>query len=235
MKNILIIIGFISLFVGCEDSKKSTTEIKKNVFKKELISDSIAKKKELKPKIKLTNKNAVSFLNEFGEKNLENNIRVITPYGNIDIELFNDTPIHRANIIYLVKQKYFNNTFLHRVVPNFIIQAGSSDLKSTFKKRASIGNHYRLPYEKGKSRIHTYGSVSGAKEYRKNPDKMTSPFEFFIYLGSNTSNKHLNGNYTVFGRVTKGMDVVEILSKLPADEEDWPLNNIYISVEILDQ
>ena len=235
MKNILIITGFISLFVGCEDSKKSTTEIKKNVFKKELISDSIAKKKELKPKIKLTNENVVSFLTEFGGKNLENNIRVITPYGNIDIELFNDTPIHRANIIYLVKQKYFNNTFLHRVVPNFIIQAGSSDLKSTFKKRASIGNHYRLPYEKGKSRIHTYGSVSGAKEYRKNPDKMTSPFEFFIYLGSNTSNKHLNGNYTVFGRVTEGMDVVKTLSKLPADEEDWPLNNIYISVEILDQ
>jgi len=235
MKNILIIIGFISLFIGCEDSKKSTTEIKKNVFKKELISDSIAKKKQLKPKIKLTNENAVSFLTEFGKKNLENNIRVITPYGNIDIELFNDTPIHRANIIYLIKQKYFNNTFLHRVVPNFIIQAGSSDLKSTFKKRAIIGNHYRLPYEKGKSRIHTYGSVSGAKEYRKNPDKMTSPFEFFIYLGSNTSNKHLNGNYTVFGRVTKGMDVVKILSKLPADKDDWPLNNIYISVEILDQ
>ena len=228
-------IAILGLVIGCEDSKKSTTEIKKNVFKKELISDSIAKKKELKPKIKLTNENAVSFLTEFGEKNLENNIRVITPYGNIDIELFNDTPIHRANIIYLVKQKYFNNTFLHRVVPNFIIQAGSSDLKSTFKKRASIGNHYRLPYEKGKSRIHTYGSVSGAKEYRKNPDKMTSPFEFFIYLGSNTSNKHLNGNYTVFGRVTKGMDVVGVLSKLPADKEDWPLNNIYISVEILDQ
>ena len=235
MKNILIIIGVFSLFVGCEDSKKSTTEIKKNVFKKELISDSNTKKKYLKPKIKLTNENAVSFLTEFGKKNLENHIRVITPYGNIDIELFKDTPIHRANIIYLVKQKYFNNTFLHRVVPNFIIQAGSSDLKSTFKKRASIGNHYRLPYEKGKSRIHTYGSVSGAKEYRKNPDKMTSPFEFFIYLGSNKSNKHLNGNYTVFGKVIKGMDVVKILSELPADEEDWPLNNIYISVEILDQ
>ena len=235
MKDILIIIGFISLFVGCEDSKKSTTEIKKNVFKKELISDSNTKKKHLKPKIKLTNENAVSFLTEFGKKNLENHIRVITPYGNIDIELFKDTPIHRANIIYLVKQKYFNNTFLHRVVPNFIIQAGSSDLKSTFKKRAIIGNHYRLPYEKGKSRIHTYGSVSGAKEYRKNPDKMTSPFEFFIYLGSNKSNKHLNGNYTVFGKVIKGMDVVKILSELPADEEDWPLNNIYISVEILDQ
>ena len=235
MKNILIIVAILSLFVGCEDSKKRTTEIKETILKKELISNSNTKKKELKPKIKLTNENAVSFLTEFGVENPENNIRVITPYGNIDIELFKDTPIHRANIIYLVKQKYFNNTFLHRVVPNFIIQAGSSDLKSTFKKRASIGNHYRLPYEKGNSRIHTYGSISGAKEYRKNPDKMTSPFEFFIYLGSTTSNKHLNGNYTVFGKVTKGMDIVEILSDLPADEQDWPLNNIYISVEILDQ
>ena len=93
------------------------------MLKKELIPNSNTKKKELKPKIKLTKENAVSFLTEFGEENLENNIRVITPYGNIDIELFKDTPIHRANIIYLVKQKYFNNTFLHRVVPNFIIQA----------------------------------------------------------------------------------------------------------------
>lgn len=234
MRNIFLMIAILGLVIGCEDNKKSRTEIKKNSFKKELISDSIAKKKQLKPKIKLTNENAVSFLTEFGKKNLENNIRVITPYGNIDIELFNDTPIHRANIIYLVKQNYFNNTFLHRVVPNFIIQAGSSDLKSTFKKRASIGNHYRLPYEKGNGRVHQYGSISGAKEYRKNPDKMTSPFEFFIYLGSNSSNKHLNGNYTIFGKVTKGMDIVEVLSELPTDEQDWPLNNIYISVEIIE-
>ena len=234
MKNILIIVAILSLFVGCEDSKKRTTEIKETILKKELIPNSNTKKKELKPKIKLTNENAVSFLTEFGEENLENNIRVITPYGNIDIELFKDTPIHRANIIYLVKQKYFNNTFLHRVVPNFIIQAGSSDLKSTFKKRADIGNNYRLPYEKGNGRVHQYGSISGAKEYRKNPDKMTSPFEFFIYLGSNSNNKHLNGNYTIFGKVTKGMDIVEVLSDLPTDEQDWPLNNIYIAVEIIE-
>ena len=149
------------------------------------------------------------------------------------IELFKDTPLHRANFIYLVKQKYFDNTFLHRVVPNFIIQAGSSDLKSTFKKRAIIGNNYRIPYEKGNGRTHSYGTVSGAKEYRENPDKKTSPFEFFIYLGPKTSNTHLNGNYTIYGKVIKGMDVVESLSELPSDDEDWPLNNIYIKAEII--
>ena len=227
-------IAILGIVIGCEDTKKRTTEIKKNTFKKEEVLNSSKKKEVPKPKIKLTHKNAVSFLTEFGKKNTENNIRIITTYGNIDIELYNDTPIHRANIIYLVKQNYFNNTFLHRVVPNFIIQAGSSYLKSTFKKRADIGNNYRLPYEKGNGRVHQYGSISGAKEYRKNPDKMTSPFEFFIYLGSNSNNKHLNGNYTIFGKVTKGMDIVEVLSELPTDEQDWPLNNIYISVEIIE-
>ena len=69
MKNILIIIGILSLFAGCEDSKKRTTEIKETILKKELIPNSNTKKKELKPKIKLTNENAVSFLTEFGGEN----------------------------------------------------------------------------------------------------------------------------------------------------------------------
>lgn len=237
MKKLLLFCLLLILFISCEDTKKRT------IKKEELLSldkvDTIKVKEIIEPiqkkkRIKLTEDNAVSFLTEYGKNNPENKVRVTTPYGNIEIELFNDTPLHRANFIYLVKQQYFNDTFLHRVVPNFIIQAGSSDLKSTFKKRADIGSDYRLPYEKGSGRIHSYGTVSGAKEYRKNPDNKTSPYEFFIYLGPNTSNKHLNGNYTIFGKVIKGIDVVDILSELPSDDEDWPLNNIYIKAEIID-
>ncbi len=236
MKNMLLLCLSILIIISCEDTKKRTTETKNIPVEKKL--DTIIKltKKETtppKPKVKLTDENVVSFLTEYGKNNPENKVRVTTPYGSIDIELFKDTPIHRANFIYLVKQQYFNNTFLHRVVPDFIIQAGSSDLRSTFKKRADIGSNYRLPYEKGSGRIHSYGTVSGAKEYRKNPDNKTSPFEFFIYLGPNTSNKHLNGNYTIFGKVINGMDVVKELSELPSDPQDWPLNNIYITAEII--
>ena len=185
MKKILLITLLLTLLISCEDTKNSKTNSLENSFEKQINAidvSKLVKSKPIKSKIKLTEASAVSFLTAYGKENLENKVRVISPYGIIDIELFKDTPLHRANFIYLVKQKYFDNTFLHRVVPNFIIQAGSSDLKSTFKKRARIGNHYRLPYEKGNSRIHTYGSISGAKEYRKNPDKMTSPFEFFIYF-----------------------------------------------------
>tara|TARA_B100000809_G_scaffold162008_1_gene159304 strand:+ start:7234 stop:7950 length:717 start_codon:yes stop_codon:yes gene_type:complete len=236
MKNLLLFSLLITLLISCEDTKKKKTNTPVKHIEKQIDtieSTKIIASKPTKPKIKLTEENAISFLIAYGKENPENKVRITTTYGIIDIELFKDTPIHRANFIYLVKQKYFNNTFLHRVVPDFIIQAGSSDLKSTFKKRAVIGSNYRLPYEKGNGKLHSYGTVSGAKEYRENPDKKTSPFEFFIYLGPNTSNKHLNGNYTIYGKVIKGMEVVEVLSELPSDDEDWPLNNIYISAEII--
>ena len=236
MKKLLLITLLLALLISCEDTKNSKTNTLENSFEKQIDAIELPKLVESKPiksKIKLTEANAVSFLTAYGKENLENKVRVTSPYGIIDIELFKDTPLHRANFIYLVKQKYFDNTFLHRVVPNFIVQAGSSDLKSTFKKRAIIGNDYRIPYEKGNGRTHSYGTVSGAKEYRENPDKKTSPFEFFIYLGPKTSNTHLNGNYTIYGKVIKGMDVVERLSELPSDDEDWPLNNIYIKAEII--
>lgn len=237
MKKLLLCGLLFILIFSCEDTKKRTTKSEDLPSKDKIDATPIKEVIEpvqKKKRVKLTEENVVSILTEYGKNNPENKVRITTPYGNIDIELFNDTPLHRANFIYLVKEKYFNDTFLHRVVPNFIIQAGSSDLKATFKKRADIGGDYRLPYEKGSGRIHSYGTVSGAKEYRKNPDNKTSPYEFFIYLGPNTSNKHLNGNYTIFGKVTKGMDIVDFLSELPSDGEDWPLNNIYIKAEIID-
>ena len=68
--------------------------------------------------------NAIPFLFEYGKKNKENKVRIITNYGNIDIELFNNTPYHRANFIYLTSKKYFEGEFFHRVVKDFIIQGG---------------------------------------------------------------------------------------------------------------
>ncbi len=183
---------------------------------------------------KLTSENAVSFLTEYGEENPETQVRIGTRFGAIELELFEDTPLHRANFIYLVKRGYFDETFFSRVVPNFIIQGGNSDNFSTARKRTAIGNTYELPAEIIPSRNHAYGTVSGAKEYRENPDKKTHPFEFFIFLGPPTATAHLDGNYTIFGRVTRGMDVVEEISELPADDGDWPLQNVYIDVSVLD-
>lgn len=241
MKQLFIyLFGIIFFFGSCEDKKKAPAAEIQNATKIE--KDSVSGKSESEAKRdstenkypKITNENMVSFLTEYGKKNPETHVLISSRFGDIEIELFRDTPLHRANFIYLVKQHYFDETFFHRVVPNFIIQAGNSDLLSTQKKRARIGKDYLLPAEIIPGRVHEYGTVSGAKEYRENPDKKTAPYEFFIFLGPQTSTVHLNGNYTVFGKVTQGMDVVEEISKVKADDGDWPLQNIYITAKVVE-
>ena len=224
---------------SCEDKKKAsdvTTETVKEATQSSTItSEASEEKKEAIAKTYqlISNENVVEFLTTYGKDNPETKVLITTQQGSIELELFNDAPLHRANFIYLVKQGYYNETFFHRVVPNFIIQGGNSDLRSTPKKRAAIGN-YLLPAELHNGKIHRMGTLSGAKEYRKNPDKNSAPFEFFIFLGPQTSTGHLNGNYTVFGKVTKGMDVVQKIANLPSDGGDWPLQNVYIEAKVIE-
>ncbi len=240
-----MLIGILSCFIiACEDTKK--TSVKKNdtisvdtsIVKEK--NDSIEISKNIKEDLnvieypKITQENVISFLTEYGANNPETKVRINTLHGAIEIELFKDTPLHRANFIYLVKQGYFNNTFFYRIVQNFIIQGGNSDNKTTSIKRRAIGQHYFLPAEISTKRIHKYGTISGAKEYRKNLDKKSVPFEFFIFLGPLEHTRHLNGEYTIFGKVIKGMDVVETIANLPADTGDWPLVNVYITAELFE-
>ncbi len=224
---------------GCEDKKKTSEE--KTTAPQVVLPDTVevveTKKEEPEPVTKypqITKDNLVEFFTQYGKDNPETLVRISTQHGDIDIRLYKDTPLHRANFIYLVKQKYFDDTFFHRVVPNFIIQGGNSDTPATNKKRRVIGKDYLLPAELDNGRVHTYGTVSGAKEYRENPDKQSAPFEFFIFLGPKSSTGHLNGNYTIFGRVVKGMDVVETIANLPTDDGDWPQSNVFITAEAIE-
>ncbi|WP_313113159.1 peptidylprolyl isomerase [Aequorivita sediminis] len=224
------------IFASCEDKKKATETVIETKIKKEVeVEDNVKIEKDEKADYpKITNENMVEFLTEYGQDNPETKVLITSRYGDIVIELYKDTPLHRANFIYLVKQKYFDETFFHRVVPNFIIQGGNSDLVSTPRKRAALGNEYLLPAEIIPGRIHKYGTVSGAKEYRENPDHRTAPYEFFIFHGPKSSTTHLNGKYTIFGNVIKGMEVVEEISNVKADDGDWPLENIYISAKVIE-
>lgn len=238
MKTISYLVLIYLIFISCEDTKKSVSKHSSPITKKQNVTkmNTNTKKDTVVKKItypEITQDNVVPFLTEYGKNNLETKVKINTIYGDIFIELFKDTPLHRANFIYLIKQNYFEDSFFHRVVPNFIIQGGDSDNAITPKKRSKIGAHYRIPAEIKHKQIQ-YGHICGAKEYRENPDKLSAPFEFFIFLGPPSSTRHLNGNYTVFGKVTKGMKVVEKIANLPADKGEWPLENVYINVEIIE-
>ena len=209
-----------------KDSEKKNSE-KTNIINEIEKVDSIDQEK----KIILDDKNAIPFFFNYGKENLEDKVRISTRFGNIDLQLFNNTPYHRANFIYLTKMKYFNKTTFHRVVPDFIIQGGNSDRYETAKKRSHIGK-YLLPPDTKKGYKHHRGVISMPSSEIENPHKLASPYEFFSVQKSPGA-YHLDGNYTVFGKVIKGMDVVDKINKQKTDNRETPLTNIFMEVSIL--
>ena len=159
-------------------------------------------------------------------------MRISTRFGNIDIKLYKNTPYHRSNFIYLTKRGYFNNTTFHRVVPGFIIQGGNSDRLETSRKRGEIGK-YLLPPDTRKGHKHHRGVISMPSSEIENPYKLASPYEFFIVQQSPGA-YHLDGSYTVFGEVIKGMEVVDKINKQTIDDRETPLTNIFMEVSLLE-
>jgi peptidyl-prolyl cis-trans isomerase A (cyclophilin A) len=191
---------------------------------KSIKNDSIIVSKEAD--FVVTDKNVMEFLVDYGKKNTENTLRIITDYGSIDILLFKNTKFHRANFVYLAKKKYFNNTQFYRVISNFVIQGGNSDDRITLKKRQAIGK-YLLPNDYDKGYKHDRGMLSMPSKNIENPYKKASPFEFFIVQQKGGAH-HLDGDYTVFGKVIKGMEIVDRIAAVPTDASDWPLQNVFI-------
>ncbi|GGK20447.1 peptidyl-prolyl cis-trans isomerase [Yeosuana aromativorans] len=217
------------LFLNCEDthSKKKKKTVTKQTTKEQTTpeKDSISDDTKTYPVLDGL-QNAMEFFLEYDKHHKENKVRLTTDFGTIDILLFNETKFHRANFIYLTKRGYFNGTQFYRVINNFIIQGGNSDDKKTAKKRASIGK-YLLPTDTNRGYTHERGVLSMPSGEIDNPYKLASPFEFFI-VQQHGGAHFLDGDYTVFGKVIDGMDVVDKIAAVKTDEADWPLHNVYI-------
>ena len=204
-------------------------EDKKNINKTKVSSVSKVKKEASKDKSKfvLTEKNAMDFFLEYDKIHKENVIELDTDMGKIEITLFNETKFHRSNFLYLSKLNYFKSTQFYRVINNFIIQGGNSDNKKIWRKRKSIGK-YLLPVDNNHGFKHSRGMVSMPSSIIENPHKLASPYEFFI-VQSKSGAHFLDGDYTIFGKVTKGMDVVDKIAGVDTDDLDWPISNIFIN------
>jgi len=206
-----------------QSSGTKNTPVEKNneIKKEEIIEEAIL----------LNDQNAIPFFFDYQKQNLEDKVRITTRFGNIDLQLFKNTPYHRANFIYLTKKGYFNGTTFHRVVPGFIIQGGNSDRMETAKKRAEIGK-YLLPPDTRKGYKHHRGVISMPSSEIENPHKLASPYEFFI-VQQTPGAYHLDGSYTVFGKVIAGMEVVDEINKQRIDNREAPLTNVIMEVSIL--
>ncbi len=221
--------SLILIITGCKNLVENTNE-KLKIIEDEDINikdEKILPEQNIEEEFKLTDENVINFLFEYEKNNKENKVRIFTNFGNIDILLFSNTPYHRSNFIYLTKKNYFEGTQFYRVVNDFVIQAGNSDNRKISSKRQRIGK-YLLPNDFNKGHTHKRGMVSMPSSSIDNPYKMASPYEFFIVQKKDGAH-HLDGNYTIFGTVINGMEVVDIIANLPTDERDWPLNNVYIN------
>jgi len=228
MKNIKMLLTlFVVLMIGCQEKEnKKTIKVKVSEIKQ---VKKIGSKEQ--NGIVLNDDNVIPFFYKYGAKNKENKVRIITEYGNIDILLYDNTPYHRANFIYLTKKEYFNGTMFHRVVPKFIIQGGNSDNRKSMLKRRDIGR-YLLPPDTKKGHSHHRGVISMPSSEIDNPHKLASPYEFFI-VQQTPGAYHLDGNYTAFGEVINGMEVVDQINQLEVDAREMPINNTYIKTEVI--
>lgn len=234
---VILLLSFFCLFLNCED-KQSKKKIKDGVTKtignkKEFVEDPEDTTDTAERQYpKLDTKNAMDFFLEYDKHHKENKVRITTDFGTIDILLFDETKYHRSNFIFLTKQKYFDGTQFYRVINNFMVQAGNSDDKKTARKRTHIGK-YLLPPDTKRGFKHDRGVISMPSSDIDNPHKLASPFEFFIVQQQGGAH-FLDGDYTIFGKVISGMEVIDKIAAVKTDDADWPLQNIYIrKVEII--
>ncbi|MGC1205034.1 MAG: peptidylprolyl isomerase [Flavobacteriaceae bacterium] len=234
---VILVLCIFCLFLNCEDKqskKKKTSDVTKTeATKKEFVEDPEDTTDTAERQYpKLDSKKAMYFFLEYDKHHKENKVRITTDFGTIDILLFDETKYHRSNFIFLTKQHYFDGTQFYRVIDNFMVQAGNSDDKKTARKRGHIGK-YLLPADTKRGFKHDRGAVSMPSSEIDNPHKLASPYEFFIVQQKGGAH-FLDGDYTIFGKVINGMDVIDKIAAVETDAADWPLKNIYIrKVEII--
>jgi len=232
MKRILqvFILIFPLMLLNCkkEASPNASTTVQKPVTNKNLKEDASV---ELRPKDSINKKNVVQFLTLYGKENKQNKVLIKTRLGNIKIQLYDDTPMHRASFIFLTEMGYFDTTCFYRVVPDFVIQGGESERLDTQRYKARY-ERYKISPEFRTNRKHKYGAVALARDWKSNPGKKSTAFEFYIVQNRKGAH-HLDGEHTVFGEVISGFDTIDKIVNLEAGNDEWPLHDVFMKIEVI--
>lgn len=189
-------------------------------------------------------------------------VEVQTEFGNMKIELFNTTALHRDNFIKLVKEGFYDDLLFHRVMQNFMIQGGDPNSKDSpaGARLGTGGPGYTIPQE---IKYHHFkGRLSAARQPDSvNPEKASSGSQFYIVQGTPASaarldamgstkgityteqdkaiyssaggRPDLDGEYTVFGQVTEGLEVIDKIAAVQVDSANRPLKNVKMKIVLL--
>ncbi len=187
---------------------------------------------------------------------------IVTDYGVMKVMLYNNTPKHRDNFIKLAKEGFYNDLLFHRVIKEFMLQGGDPDSKNAPPDRllGQGGPGYDLDAEIESP--HIKGALSAARLGDEvNPERKSSGSQFFIVDGRTFSDAELNeieqrfniqfteeqrqfykeeggapfldGQYTVFGQVVEGLDVIDKIAEVQTDNTNRPMRDIRMKIRIL--
>ncbi len=196
------------------------------------------------------------------KKDRKKDVLISTSMGDMIIRLSDSTPLHRDNFLKLVKTGYYDGVLFHRVINKFMIQAGDPDSKNAEpgKGLGNGGPSYRIPAEIRTTLFHKKGVIAAARS--DNPEKASSGSQFYITQGKIFSDAgldsvqtfrlkgriipapqrevyktlggvpHLDQNYTVFGEVVKGIEIIDKIAAVPTSKNkadiDRPLEDVMI-------
>lgn len=201
----------------------------------------------------------------FAAKPKNQYIRIKTEFGECIVKLYNETPLHRDNLLKLVKKGYYNGTLFHRVIKGFMIQGGDPDSRNA-KPDSLLGEggpKYTIPAEFRDSLFHKKGVLAAAREGDiVNPSKASSGSQFYLVQGKVFTDEqlnaleekrlkfkipewqrqvyktvggvpHLDRNYTIYGEIVMGLELVDKIAAMETDKNDRPKQDIKMEITVL--
>ncbi len=211
-----------------------------------------------KKKDKNADKTEISANTDTQQNTKNTMILLETTLGNIKIELYNDTPVHSNNFVKLVKEGFYDGILFHRVIEGFMVQTGDPESKTATpgQRLGTGGPGYTLPAEIIPNHFHKRGAIAAARTGDQgNPMRRSSGSQFYIVHGTVTPETQLkayarygfefsdeqieaystiggaatlDAQYTVFGEVVEGMDIVDQIATADKDGADRPKTDIKI-------
>lgn len=157
-------------------------------------------------------------------------LKISTTDGDMTVRLYKDTPLHRDNFVKLAKSGFYDGILFHRVIRNFMIQVGDPLTKDSTQvaKYGTGGPDYTIPAEILPQFTHKKGALAAARRGDAvNPAKESSGSQFYIVHDA-AGCSHLDGEYTIFGEVIEGLEVVDAIANEPVGSRDLPVKKIQI-------
>lgn len=200
-----------------EQSRKTKSNTQTNKNNNASLSNVSSKKNNVSQKS----------MNDVEQKNLEyakkyTSAKIVTNYGDIELEFFaEDSPVTVGNFLRLAEEGFYDGTLFHRVIPDFMIQAGDPNSKSDDWSTHGMGG----PGYTFKDEINNHAIVKGSLAMA-NAGPGTNGSQFFIVTAESTP--WLDGKHTNFGQVVSGMDVVMEIEGVETNQNDHPLEDVVI-------